>query len=79
MTDVVETLKVVFRKTFENKNLEITREMTAQDVSGWDSLTHVTLINNVESTFGVRFKLKEIKQMKNIGDLIDTINRHLSA
>ncbi|MCZ2355519.1 MAG: acyl carrier protein [Bacteroidia bacterium] len=79
MTDVVETLKVVFRKTFENKNLEITREMTAQDVSGWDSLTHVTLINNVESTFGVRFKLKEIKQMKNIGDLIDTISRHLSA
>lgn len=53
--------------------------MTAQDVVGWDSLTHVSLINNVENAFNIRLKLKEIKQMKNVGDLIDTINRHLAT
>lgn len=79
MADVVETLTTVFRRTFENQSLNITREMTAQDVAGWDSLTHVSLISNVETTFGIRLKLKEIKQMKNVGDLIDTVNRHLST
>ena len=48
--------------------------MTAQDVEKWDSLRHVQLISEVETTFGIKFKLREIMSMNNVGDLIDLID-----
>ena len=72
--EIVGKLKSVFQKVFEENDITITREMTAQDVEKWDSLRHIQLINEVESTFGVKFKLREIMGMKNVGDLIDLID-----
>jgi len=67
-------LKSVFEKVLEEKDLTITREMTAHDVEKWDSLRHVQLISEVESAFGIKFKLREVMSMKNVGDLIDLIH-----
>ena len=47
--------------------------MTAQDVGSWDSLSHMLMIEKVENTFGVKFKLREINKLKNVGVLIDLI------
>jgi len=67
-------LKSVFQKVLEEKDITITREMTAQDVEKWDSLRHIQLISEVERTFGIKFKLREVLSMKNVGDLIDLIH-----
>ena len=67
-------LESVFQKVLEEKDITITREMTAQDVEKWDSLRHVQLISEVESAFGIKFKLREIMSMNNVGDLIDLID-----
>ena len=69
-----QKLTAVFQETFQNRDLVIGREMTAQDVEGWDSLAHVQLIIAVETAFGIKFKLREILGMKNVGDLIDLID-----
>jgi len=69
-----QKLTAVFHETFQNHNLVIAREMTAQDVEGWDSLAHVQLIIAVETAFGIKFKLREIMGMKNVGDMIDLID-----
>ena len=67
-------LKSVFEKVFEENDITITREMTAQDVEKWDSFRHIQLISEVERTFGIKFKLREIMSMNNVGDLIDLID-----
>ena len=71
---ITNKLKSVFQKVLEEKEITITREMTAQDVEKWDSLRHVQLISEVESAFGIKFKLREIMSMNNVGDLIDLIH-----
>jgi len=71
---ITSTLKSVFQKVLEENDITITREMTAQDVKKWDSLRHVQLISEVESAFGIKFKLREIMSMNNVGDLIDLID-----
>ena len=71
---ITDKLKYVFQKVLEEKDLTITREMTAQDVEKWDSFRHVQLISEVESAFGIKFKLREIMSMNNVGDLIDLID-----
>ena len=71
---ITSTLKSVFQKVLEENDITITREMTAQDVEKWDSLRHVQLISEVETAFGIKFKLREIMSMNNVGDLIDLID-----
>ena len=48
-------------------------DLTATEVSGWDSLTHMTLITAIEDKYGFRFKLKELNQLKSVGSLIDLV------
>jgi acyl carrier protein len=71
---IVGDLKSVFRQVFDGEDIAITREMTADDVEKWDSLRHIQLIGEVERAFGIRFKLREVMSMKNVGDLIDLIH-----
>ena len=53
--------------------LDTEEKTTAADVEGWDSLTHVTLIGEVEDEFGFRFMMKEVVGMKNVGEMVDII------
>jgi acyl carrier protein len=71
--DVFERLTGIFRKVFGDDALEISDELTANDVEGWDSLTHMLLITEVEKSFSVKFRLKDLNKMRNVGDLADTI------
>lgn len=71
--EITGKLKFVFEKVLEEKPIAITRELSAKDIEKWDSLRHIQLINEVETTFSIKFKLREIMSMNNVGDLIDLI------
>ena len=66
---IQEELQRIFRRVFEDETLVITDEMTAEDIAKWDSLTHITLIVEVEKFFGVKFRNSEIARLLCIGDL----------
>lgn len=68
-----EILNGVFQLVFEDETIQITDEMTADDIDGWDSLSHVNLIVAVETQFNIRFSQKELLTFKNVGDLRRTI------
>ncbi len=72
--EITGKLKSVFQKVFEENDITISRETTAQDIDMWDSLRHIQLISEVERAFGIKFKLLEVLSMKNVGDLIDLID-----
>ena len=72
--EITSKLTSVFQKIFADDDLRISREMTADDVASWDSLRHVQLISAVETDFGIRFKLRDVMSMKNVGDLMDLIH-----
>jgi acyl carrier protein len=72
--EITGTLKTVFQSVFDETDIAITREMSAEDVPSWDSLHHIQLISEVERAFRIKFKLREVMAMKNVGDLIDLIH-----
>ncbi len=73
-----EKLNGIFRLVFNSDEIDIRPEMTAGDVDGWDSLSHVNLILAVEKGFGIRFTPKEILTFKNVGDLLKAIEGKIS-
>ena len=77
--EITGTLKTVFQSVFDESDITIRREMTAQDVESWDSLHHIQLISEVERAFKIKFKLREVMGMKSVGDLIDLIDRKTAS
>ena len=77
--EVQSRMTGVFRRVFQDPGLELNDAMTASDVAGWDSLNHVALIADVEKEFGVKFKLRELLDIENVGDLIKLVSSRVSA
>lgn len=77
--EILEALNGIFRHVLKNENLNLTETTTAHDVDGWDSLTNMLLISEVEKAFGVRFNFREIVKMKNVGDLCAAIANKMKS
>ncbi len=82
MTDARSQIKIrlnkVFRDVFDNGLIEVFGEMTAKDISEWDSLMHVVLVAAIQKEFGVRFSAAQIGQLKNVGEVLDLLEKHNS-
>lgn len=78
MMDITERLTKVFRKVFDDESIELSPEMTANDVDGWDSLSHINLLIAIELEFGIEFKQNEIQSFANVGELMRNIERKMA-
>ena len=70
---VYEKLTTVFRDVLDEDDLVLTPGMTADDVDGWDSLSHVRLVLAVSKVFDVKFSAAEVGQLKNVGEFVEMI------
>jgi acyl carrier protein len=70
---ILKSLNEIFCEVFDDDEIVLSPEMTADDVDGWDSLSHVNLIVTIETRFKIRFTQKELLTFKNVGDLMKSI------
>jgi acyl carrier protein len=69
----------IFCEVFDDDDIEIAPEMTANDVDGWDSLSHVNLVVALETKFNISFNQKELLTFKNVGDLLSCIRSKITT
>lgn len=74
---ILDEITVIFEEVFNQKGLSITPESTANDVKGWDSLSHVTMLVAVEDHFHIEFKTFEIVDIKNVGALVTLVEKKI--
>jgi acyl carrier protein len=73
--EIVSRLTPIFRDVFDNDALVVSDSMTAADVPTWDSLSNINMIVAVEKAFGVKFSIKDVRNLKNVGELLELIKR----
>lgn len=76
--DVTQALNEIFREVFDDAGIEVFPHTTANDIDGWDSLSHVNLIVTIETRLGVTFLPKELLTFKNVGDLMASIRSKIA-
>jgi len=76
--DILAELTPVFREVFDDDSIVLTRQTTANDIDGWDSLSHMNMVMAVEMKFKIRFALGELPGLKNVGDLADLVQKKLA-
>lgn len=67
-------LNGIFKNVFEDNSIQLTKGTTTADIESWDSLNHIQMITAVEKHFKIRFELKELLTLQNVGDLCNAIN-----
>jgi len=73
--EILKQLALIFEEVLKQPGLKIDYNMSADDIDGWDSLSNMTIISEIEKKWNVHFKLRDIVRMKNIGDMIDVMIR----
>jgi acyl carrier protein len=78
MNDSHSALQEIFREVFDDPTIVLRDDMTASDIEGWDSVTHIDLLIAVERALGIKFATAEMSRLKepdqNIGSFIQLID-----
>ena len=75
--EVFEKMNEVFRDVFDDEALMISEETTSEDIEDWDSFAQMNLIVAMEKQFGLKFNIKEINSLKNVGEMIMLIRSRI--
>ncbi len=75
--EVLAKVNEVIQDVFDDEDIVVTEETVASDVDGWDSLMHITLIGTIEDEFDIKFAMKDVVGMKNVGQMVDLIMEQL--
>lgn len=70
---IYEMLDEVFQDVFDDEDIHVNANTTADDIEDWDSLEHINLVVAVENKFGIKFNMSEVVKFKNVGEMVDVI------
>jgi len=70
----MENLEEIFRDVFDDEDILINVDMTANDIDEWDSLAQIRLILQIEKRFSLHFDASEIEKLENVGQMAELIS-----
>jgi acyl carrier protein len=73
----MDKLTDIMRDVFDDEDIKPTEATTADDVEGWDSLSHIRLMVSIEKRFNIKFTNAEVERLLNVGDLLKAIEAKL--
>jgi len=75
--DILKETQQIFQMVFMDSSLQINLDTKAEDIDLWDSLSHIELITAIENKFNIHISFREVMNFQYVGDMIDSIEKHL--
>lgn len=73
--EIIIDLQEIFRDIFDDLDLIITDSTNSNEIEDWDSLEQINILLSIEKKFNIKFNLDEALEFKNVGDMINLIER----
>ena len=70
---VLSRLTPILQEVFDDEDLVVTNEMSADDVDEWDSLSNVRLMIAIEEEFDIKLKASEVTNLSHVAILVELI------
>ncbi|WP_352258754.1 acyl carrier protein [Psychrobacter sp. TB55-MNA-CIBAN-0194] len=74
--EIMKLVADTIEETFMVNASEVTRDTVAIDIPGWDSLSHIILLSNIEEEVNKELDLEDVT-FKSVGALVDFIKNQL--
>ena len=75
--DILNTIKKIFADNFQMNPDDIQINMGMNDIAQWGSLTHIFLIDKIESEFNIELTPNDIEKAININQIINIIKNKI--
>lgn len=75
--EIFDKVQETFRDVFDDEELVISDATNSDEIEDWDSLEHISLIVSMEKEFSMKFDLKEVNALKDVGEMVDLIKRKM--
>ncbi len=71
--EIYEELTEIFRDIFDDEDIVLSDETTADDIEDWDSLEQINLLVAIEKKFQIKFQLAQVSGLENVGAMVDLV------
>ena len=61
------------RWVLRDPDLGVSASTRLEDLTGWDSMAHISLMVETECRFDVMFEVAEIEAVRTVGDIVDLL------
>lgn len=72
---VMGEVQVIFRDNFDDDSIVLADGTNANDIEDWDSLEQINLLTAIEKKYSLKFNLGDVRNLANVGDLLDLLER----
>lgn len=76
--EIIEKLTLIFQTVFNDDELELTMDLTSNDIDEWSSISQTLMVAEIEKVFDIKFKLREVATMNNVATIVNCIEAKLS-
>lgn len=76
--EVIEKLTPIARAIFENQELVLADDMSADNVATWTSLSFMQFLTEIENQLAFKFKMMELFNLKTMGNIINSVTTHMA-
>lgn len=77
--DILTQVRDIIADVLDQPDLQVTPATTAENVEGWDSFNHINIVVAIESHFGIKIHTAEIEELRNVGELVEVVERKLKT
>ena len=77
--EIYSILSKIFNDIFDIKKFRLKKTTSAKDISNCDSINNLKLIIILEKEFKIKFDPDEIVEIKNVGELIKSIEKKIKS
>lgn len=68
--EIIEIITPIFHQVFNDEELEVTMDLTSDEIDEWSSLSQTILLTEIEKAFNIKFKLREVAAMTNVRAIV---------
>lgn len=72
-----EKIVSIIAAILEVEPSQITLEMSVGDLPKWDSLGHLTILQNIQDEFDIELEAEEIIELEDVNDIIKIVEEKL--
>jgi acyl carrier protein len=77
--EIYSALREIFADVFGRDDIVLNANTSAKDVADWDSFRQIEIVVAVQERFGVKFRTRDLDELRNVGDLARFVHHNMSA
>lgn len=76
---IMKKLEQIFQTVFNDFQVHLEKDMGPEKIEGWDSLSQIILVEEIENEFNISIDLDDALGVKTVGDFLLIIEQALKG